>query len=141
LEKQYYQYVPCSTRDCRNMLRLSVSEKDFGRTVDAICSTCGAKSQVVLMDQKKLEGLVERLASAMTKAVSESDEVSEAREALHEAGIAMKVSFIGEFASILQREPPKPAQPKVREDGKVEIGTFSSEDTNWAKELKIKLDE
>jgi hypothetical protein len=70
----------------------------------------------------------------------ESSEVSEAIQALREAGFEINMIILGELIPISQQSQ-KPVQPKVKEDGKVELGTFSSEDTDWAKKFKIKLDD
>lgn len=122
------------------MLRLLISEADYGRNKEVTCPICEAKCQILITDQKKFESLVQNLSSAMTEAVLESSEVLEARQALNKAGYMMKISFFGEFALVSQQEPTRSVQPKVR-DGEVELGTFSSEDTDWAKELNIRLDE
>lgn len=137
--EQEYQYVPCPTRTCHGMLRLAISEADYGRTKEATCPTCRAKRQVLIVDQKKLKDLAQRLGSVAKETLSESGKFLEVIDALIEAGFGTRLSIIGEFMSISRQESPRPVRPKVR-DGEVELGIFSSEDADWAKELNIKLD-
>ncbi|TSD02403.1 MAG: hypothetical protein Athens071424_99 [Parcubacteria group bacterium Athens0714_24] len=137
MEKEY-QYLPCP--DCNITLRLTISKKNYGRIVEVTCPTCGAKCQTVIVDKKKIAELAERMSSAVTEALSESTDFLWALQALREAGFGINLALIGEIAPISQQSP-KPVQPKVREDGKIELGTFSSEDENWAKKFKIKLDD
>ena len=128
MEKEY-QYIPCP---CGKTLRISISEKDCGKTIEATCPECGRKPQAVIVD---LGALIQRLDIALKRAIGGSEEVLGAVRDLLQAGFEIDPMLLMKIVPISW--PPGP-EPKV-EGGEIKPGTFSDEDTKWAREIKIDL--
>jgi hypothetical protein len=119
------------------MLRLKVMAANYGKVVEATCPTCGTKSQAKIVRGVD-ENLVKNLNLAIRKALLESKDFSEAARAFYEAGLPIvDMTIFGRFAQISELMG---SQPKV-ENEQIKIVEFSKEDQQWAKGLKIKLDD
>lgn len=110
---------------------------NYGKVVEATCPTCGTKSQAKIVRGVD-ENLVKNLNLAIRKALLESKDFSEAARAFYEAGLPIvDMTIFGRFAQISELMG---SQPKV-ENEQIKIVEFSKEDQQWAKGLKIKLDD
>ena len=105
MNKKYeeYQYVSC--RSCGITLRLKVLESSFGKNIKVTCTKCGAKFQTVVIDQHKLESLMQELDSAVGRAILGNNEVSEVICSLARAGFIIKMALIAEITESSRREP------------------------------------
>lgn len=131
-----YQHVPCPNPKCPNVLRLRISEADYGKIVEVTCPTCRAKFLTTIINQNKMKELLERLSSAVEKTISESDEIQEVVQEINEAGFLIRDFVLAtELITIQKQKPPKPKNL----DEKTEFD-FTPWDKRMAKKLHIKLD-
>lgn len=138
MEEKEYRHIPCI--NCDFTLRLTVSKKNYGRTVEVTCPTCGAKFQTTILDEKKLLGMIDVLRVAIKKAILEDKDVTLAKDALNNAGFNIMMGIVGEVTGRFDSLPESPSsvQSKVEND-EIKPGTFSTDDEKWMREFKIKL--
>jgi hypothetical protein len=146
-----YWNVPCS--NCNTTLRLSVSENDLGKTVDAICPRCGRNTRTVIGGKinaaqpqpQSFEGGVNALPAEVEEAfkgiiykIKRDPDIHNDVELLLKAGFSFML-----VAGLIKREPnetePSTCQ-KVGLDGEIKPGTFSHKDEeDFSKFFRIKL--
>lgn len=132
-----HQHVSCPNPRCPNILRLRISEADYGKTVEVTCPTCGAKRLATIVDQKRLRDLLQKLSSATEEAISESDKIHEVVQEINEAGFLINGFVLAtELAIIQKQKPPKPEVLGVKTKF-----NFTSDDESFARGIHIKLDE
>jgi transcription elongation factor Elf1 len=157
---------------CGQKLRLSVTEKNFGREVEVTCSSCtnifrtviprlrtheeamAAMSEKIMgeMDESerlRMEALMEEFGTALgevtTEALRSSARMEGIAKRIREAGyspfaiLGAMIGFTKSGDAESSGEVHEPA-PFVQND-KVVPGVFVTDDAEWLKGFKIKLDE
>jgi hypothetical protein len=153
---------------CGQQLRLTVSEKNFGREVEVTCSNCSAKFRTTISypaktheeflrqvgervmdkmdadDIRRLTPLVEEFGEVLNDAVTTSSPLAEVVEKMRRAGydpfVVLECSI-----GFQRREGTEVPQPDVHEptplvqNGEVVPGAFTAEDDKWMGKLKINL--
>lgn len=153
---------------CGQKLRLTVSEKNFGREVEVTCSTCRAKFQTEISypagtregffrnmgerimdkldadDVRQLQPLLREFGEALNNALSDDPDlegvVGKMRQAGYDPLILLEVT-----ASFKKREDIGSRQPEIHEpvplvqNDEVVPGAFTPEDDEWMSSLKIKF--
>ena len=159
-----HRHVRCTK--CDKQLRLTVSEKNFGKEVEVTCSKCGNKFRTTIsypaktheeilrqvgeriMDRmnaneiRRLSPLMKEFSTALDKALATSSDLENVVEKIRQAGYD---PFVVLEASIgfKKREGVDLPQPEIREptslvqDGEVVPGTFNEDGDKWMGKLKI----
>ena len=131
--------VECA--NCGLTLRLTVKEKDFGKTVKAICPRCKTQTRTTVGMPKIEEDVIppnlELLVAELTEKIATNPEVAKIVDAIKDVGFSTFLAM--GFCEIYPGRKTKPT-PKVDRDGKIKVGTFTDEDKeNFKKFFKIDL--
>jgi predicted nucleic-acid-binding Zn-ribbon protein len=139
MENNYWN-VECS--NCGLSLRLTVKEKDFGKTVEAICPKCRTQTKTtigvsVMEEELQISPELEQKMMALTEKITTDPEIAAIMESIREEGFGIMFAMGLYERKVAKKVKP---QPKVDKDGKVKVGTFTDEDKeNFKKFFKIEL--
>ncbi len=136
-----YWNVECS--NCSLTLRLTVEEKDVGKTVEAICPQCKTQTKTTIgvpVSEEDLQEISPELKQKMVELaekITANPEIAEIMEAIRDEGFG--VFFVMGLYERIVGKKAKPV-PKVDEDGNVKVGTFTQKDEEELRKFfKIEL--
>jgi hypothetical protein len=140
MDKNFWN-VECS--NCGQTLRLTVEDKNLGRTVEAICPKCGHQTRTTLgvpateEDIPNMPPELEQKMMALGERITTDPEIAAIMESIRDEGFGVFFAM-----GLYERKSTKKIEPKPRvdKDGKVKVGTFTEEDKqNFKKFFKIEL--
>lgn len=139
MDKNYWN-VECS--NCGLTLRLTVEEKDFGKTVEAICPKCRTQTKTtigvpVTEEDFPISPELEQKMVELGEKITTDPEIAKIIEAIKDEGFGTFFAM-----GFYERKSSKKAKvsQKVDEDGKIKVGTFTDKDKeDFKKFFKIEL--
>lgn len=140
MEQEYHE-TPCSNSNCDKILRLKISESDYGKMKTVACPVCGAQHQTKIpFNRKRVSRILKELDQTLLSVLKKGDEeILGFVQRLHNAGVHVEIAL----ARCIIDAPDEmmnsaEVEPQVV-NGEVKEDVFSESDEKMLKKLKIKL--
>src|SRR3989344_5552479 len=125
MDKNFWN-VECS--NCGQTLRLTVEDKNLGKTVEAICPKCGSQTRTTIgvpTTEEELPDMppeLEQKLMALGEKITTDPEIAAIMESIRDSGFGVMFAM-----GLYQRKSAKKTEPKPRVDsnGKIKVGTFT----------------
>ena len=129
--QQEFWYVQCPRCSVTNRLRIKKTNHD---QVDVTCPKCKTVFRTKIISKEELELLRNNLSKAIMEALSQSEKVTDAIQAIQKSWLDVELLIIGNV-SALTEEGLHTTNPTL-DDADV---IFNKGDIDWAKKFKINL--
>ncbi len=126
--------------NCGATLQIPYEDEDLGHTVAAVCPNCRTQIEttigVPVTGGSVISPELEHKLTQLTTKLKTDPEIDLIMRSIRDEGFGVFVGLgLYSLKSTGQVEPT----PKVDQDGKIKVGTFTEEDAKQFRQLKIKL--